>query len=273
MEPIFKIKTYSKVRFFKNLSLSLIFLTSFILIFFNKSDYFLVNKIKTITNDYVNPITRIITSPLVIVSNIKNTINDFNSLKNENLILREEIMRLKKWQILAIQNSRENNALKKLMNATDNTLNLIKTAAVLNRNDVLYAKMININAGKNDGLQQDMTAINHRGLIGRVIESGSNISRIMLLTDPNLSISVKSISDNFLSILNGAPDGKHLVSSFIKVNQLPKVGDLVVTSGSAQIFPQDILVGKIVDVQKNKFYVLPFVDFNNIDYVQIVKSE
>ena len=43
--------------------------------------------------------------------------------------------------------------------------------------------------------------------------------------------------------------------------------------GSAQIFPSDLLVGKIVKVINNKFYVLPFVDFNNIDYVQIVKSK
>ena len=54
---------------------------------------------------------------------------------------------------------------------------------------------------------------------------------------------------------------------------MPKIGDLIVTSGSAQIFPSDLLVGKIVKVINNKFYVLPFVDFNNIDYVQIVKSK
>ena len=38
----------------------------------------------------------------------------------ENIKLKEEILRLKKWQILAIQNSRENKVLKKLLNATDN---------------------------------------------------------------------------------------------------------------------------------------------------------
>ena len=68
-------------------------------------------------------------------------------------------------------------------------------------------------------------------------------------------------------------DGVHLVSSFIKNEKMPKIGDLIVTSGSAQIFPSDLLVGKIVKLSKNKFYVLPFVDFNNIEYVQIVKSK
>ena len=54
---------------------------------------------------------------------------------------------------------------------------------------------------------------------------------------------------------------------------MPKVGDLVVTSGSAQVFPSEILVGKIVKVIKNNFYVLPFVNFKNIDYVQVVETK
>jgi cell shape-determining protein MreC len=65
----------------------------------------------------------------------------------------------------------------------------------------------------------------------------------------------------------------HLVSVFIKDEKMPKVGDLVVTSGSAQVFPANILVGKIVKVIKNNFYVLPFVNFKNIDYVQVVEKK
>ena len=54
---------------------------------------------------------------------------------------------------------------------------------------------------------------------------------------------------------------------------MPKIGDLLVTSGSAQEIPPEILVGKIIKTSENRFYVLPFVDFNNIDYVQIVTSK
>ena len=64
-----------------------------------------------------------------------------------------------------------------------------------------------------------------------------------------------------------------LISDSCKDEKLPKVGDLVVTSGSAQIFPSNILVGKIVEVKKDNFLVLPFVDFKNIDYVQVVENK
>ena len=63
------------------------------------------------------------------------------------------------------------------------------------------------------------------------------------------------------------------MSNFIKDNKMPKIGDIVVTSGTAQIYPVDLLVGKISKIEKDRFYVLPYVDFNNIDYLQIVTSK
>ena len=70
-----------------------------------------------------------ISAPLNVFSNFVDEYNKFTSLKFENKLLQEEIIRLKKWQTLAIQNSRENKVLKKLLNATDNNLSLVKTAS------------------------------------------------------------------------------------------------------------------------------------------------
>ena len=269
----FKVKAISRSRFLKNLFLSFIFLLSFLLILFSKSDYFLVDKLKSISNNYLHPITTFIITPIKIVSNIKTQIYEFKNLKFENNILKEEVMRLKKWQALAIHNSSENKVLKKLLNATDNSLILVKTASIISRNDFMYSKMININAGLKDGVINNMAIVNHRGLVGRTVDTSISNSRVLLLTDPNSSISVKTISNEHHSILQGSEDGVHLISIFSRNEKMPKIGDLVVTSGSAQVFPAEILVGKIVKKLKNNFYVLPFVDFKKIDYVQVVETK
>ena len=269
----FKVNAISRLKFLKNFFLSFIFVLSFLLILFSKSDYFIVSKFKSISNTYIHPITSILVMPVKFVSNVQNQLYEFRNLKLENNILKEEIVRLKKWQTLAVQNSAENKVLKKLLNATDNSLSLVKTASVVSRNDFLYSKMININAGFKDGVIKDMAVINHRGLVGRTVDTSISSSRVLLLTDPNSSIAVKTISNENYSLLQGAEDGIHLVNSFNKGDQMPKNGDLVVTSGSAQVFPSDILVGKIVKVKKNNFYVLPFVNFKKIDYVQIVETK
>ena len=269
----FKVKAISRSNFLKNLTLSVIFLLSFLLIFFSKSDYFLVKKFKEISNNYIHPITSFVVAPINILSGIKLQIFEFNNLKIENNILKEEIMRLKKWQTLAIQNSSENRVFKKLLNATDNNLVLVKTASLITKSSFMFSKVININAGLKNGILKNMAVINHRGLIGRTIDTSINNSRVLLLTDHNSSISVKTISNQNYSLLQGADDGIHLVSIFNKDDQIPTVGDLVVTSGSAQIFPSDIMVGKITKTTNNKFYVLPFVDFKNINYVQVVENK
>ena len=273
MAPKFKVRVFQTSKIIKNTTIISIVLLSFFLILFSKSDIFIINGIKNISTSVVNPITTIISSPTKILSNLRSEYYQFKNLKFQNKLLQEEIIRLKKWQTLAIQNSRENKVLKKLLQATDNNLNLIKTASLTSRNDVLFSKLININAGFQHNIKKNMTAINERGVVGKVIDTSSTKSRVLLITDPNLSISVKTISDGLFSLISGAGDNKHLVSSFIKDNKMPKIGDIVVTSGTAQTFPVDLLVGKITKIEKDRFYVLPFVDFNNIDYVQVVTSK
>ena len=269
----FKVKAISRSRILKNLFLSIIFILSFLLIFFSKSDYFVVNKFKSISNSYFHPITSFLVAPVKIASQLQTQFYEFRTLKTENNILKEEIMRLKKWQALAIHNNSENKVLKKLLNSTDTSLSLIKTASLVSRNDFMFSKMININAGLKDGVINDMAVVNYRGLVGRTIETSIDNSRVLLLTDPNSSIAVKTISNENYSLLQGAKDGIHLVSTFSKEEKMPKVGDLVVTSGSAKVFPSNILVGKIVKVAKDNFHVLPFVDFKKIDYVQVVETK
>ena len=273
MAPRFKVRALTTSKVFKNVTIISIVLLSFFLIFFSKSDYFIINNIKNFSTSVVNPFTKVLSAPFTGISNVVNEYKQFQSLKFENKILQEEIVRLKKWQTLAIQNSRENRVLKRLLNATDNNLQLVKTASLVNRNDTFFSKIININAGYESNIEKNMSAINERGLVGKVIDTTANNSRIILLTDPNLSISVKSISDGIFSLLTGSGDGKYLVSSFVKENKMPRLGDIVVTSGTAQIFPVDLLVGKVAKVEKNRFFVLPFVDFENIDYLQIVTSK
>ncbi len=273
MAPKFQVKVYNTVKILKNISIITIVTLSFLLVLFSKTDYYIIGGIKNVSSNFVTPISKFVSSPISIISNLINEYKQFKSLKFENKILQEEIMRLKKWQTLAIQNSRENKVLKKLLNATDNNLKLIKTASLTSRNDTIYSKLININAGYQDNIKKNMSAVNERGLIGKIIDTNIDKSRIMLLTDPNLSISVKTVSDGISALVRGSGDNKHLISTFIKNNQIPKLGDIIVTSGTAQIFPVDLLVGKIIKIEKDRFYILPFVDFNNIDYVQIVTSK
>ena len=223
--------------------------------------------------DVISPITRVISSPITVTKNIRLILDNFRNLESQNLKLREEIIRLKKWQTLAIKNSRENRVFKLLLNSTSHNVDIIKTASVVNQSPGMYTKLVTINAGFNYKIKPNLAVINEKGLVGKTIYSSSKNSKVLLINDQSSSIPVKTLSDNSYSILKGSSNGEYLISSFIQGNKMPKIGDLLVTSGNAKIFPRDILVAKVIKINQDNFIALPYVDFNNLSYVQIVKSK
>ena len=64
MVPTFKIKSISKSKILTSTSASIVFIFSFLLIFFSKSDYYLVNQLKSISSEIVNPVTKIVSLPV-----------------------------------------------------------------------------------------------------------------------------------------------------------------------------------------------------------------
>ena len=112
---------------------------------------------------------------------------------------------------------------------------------------------------------------NSQGVVGRIIEVNNKFSKALLINDRNSNISVKSLSNNFYAILSGSSKGNYLESKYIKNNKQPIIGDILVTSGMADIFPKDIPVGQIINVKDNNAIIIPFVDFNNLELLQIIK--
>ena len=267
-----KIRTHSKKNSLGNITVSTLFIFTFLLIIFNKTDYILVNKIKSFSTDIISPITNIITIPLKVSNNAVISIKELRYLKQQNLFLKEEILRLKKWQTLALKNQRENKAYKKLLNSTNTSTKIIKTASAISQSPNIYIKTIIINAGSSDGITEDLTVINERGLVGKVISVTKNNSKILQINDQNSSVPVKTISESIPihAILKGTSNGKYLVSSFIKGKKKPKIGDLLVTSSSSKNFPQDIVVGRVIKVNEENFIAIPYVDFEDLNLVQVI---
>ena len=152
-----KIRFFTKTRNYSNLFLTILLILTFLLVLFNKTDYVVVNKIKSYGIDVITPTVGIINFPIKVTASAINTINDIRYLQKENVKLKEEVIRLKKWQTLAIKNQRENKAYKKLLDSTISNINVIKTASVISQSSKIYAKTILINAGINHGVSVDMS--------------------------------------------------------------------------------------------------------------------
>ena len=91
MAPRFKVSVLPITKVLKNITIISIVLLSFFLILFSKSDLFLINSIKNISINIINPVTSIISTPTKLISNLVNEYKQFRSLKFENKMLYEEI--------------------------------------------------------------------------------------------------------------------------------------------------------------------------------------
>ena len=236
-----KSKFFVKSNKIKNITIPFLFILTFLLVLFNKTDYFLIYKIKSTGIEIIGPISNAISYPLRTTFNTINTINDLRVSSRENIKLKEEIIRLKKWQSLALKNITENNAYKKLLNSTANDLNIIKTAAVTHYSPELYTKSIIVNAGFDNQLDKNFPVINERGLVGKIIFVTKNNSKVLLITDQNSSVPVRSMNREFYAVMTGSKDGKYLISSFIKDNKKPLIGEILITSGRVDIYPKNII--------------------------------
>jgi len=99
-----KSRLFVKSKNIKNIAIPFLFIFTFLLVLFNKADYFLVNKMKSTSIDVVNPISKVIFYPIRLSINTIDQINDLRLVEKENIKLKEEVIRLKKWQRLALIN-------------------------------------------------------------------------------------------------------------------------------------------------------------------------
>ncbi len=70
MAQKFQIKVFQLSTFVKNLTIISVVTLSFILVFFSKSDYYIIYGIKNLSSSVIIPITRVISAPVNAVSNL-----------------------------------------------------------------------------------------------------------------------------------------------------------------------------------------------------------
>ena len=137
-----------------------------------------------------------------------------------------------------------------------------------------------INKGSEDGLRVDMNVMAGSGLVGRIVDTGPNWSKVkaIIADDSNVSAMVLSSSDNM--IVNG--DLRLYASGVISFEQLKDSddvvveGDKVVTSNISDKYLPGILIGYIntINTDSNNLtksgYITPAVDFEHLEEVLVI---
>ena len=158
-----------------------------------------------------------------------------------------------------------------LLDIPTSSYHVVYSRAVL-RDIYAFFEEVTIGKGSYDGVQEQDLVINQDGVIGVVKTASQHSSVVELLTNTDISLSVKiGTSYGMISCV----DNRVIVKN-IKLDQEIQVGDKVYTSGLTNI-PGDILVGTVKEIHTDNLdleYVLDIdvaADLHDITYVAVIR--
>lgn len=246
-------------------------LVSLVLVFLvlGRIEHPLVVALRAAAADVARPALELAARPLAGLDRMAEWFRGMTRLAAENARLREENARLARWRDTALVLERENNRLRTLLNAPRFSTLRVVTPRVIGVAGGPFVRSILINAGHADGVREDQAVVDELGLVGRVVEVGSHAARVLLVTDLNSRVPVRDVERDELAILRGRNDAL-LELAFLPPDTIPKVGDLLVTSGDGGIFPPDIPVGRIAAVEQDLVMVTPIALLDRLDFVQVL---
>ena len=159
-------------------------------------------------------------------------------------------------------------------------------ASVINRNPTAWYQTLTLNRGSKDGVAPNDPVIGDLGLVGKVVSVSSTTSEVLMVLDGEGQVSalVRGSTGNGTSgIVQGTyKHGSRLTSEgnlqmlFLR-KDIVNVGDLVLTAGNGGVYPQDVPIGKVKEVELDPTgllktaYIEPLVNFDDLEEVYIVK--
>jgi len=200
------------------------------------------------------------------------------AVREQNEALKEEIRKLRRDKAALLDKESENRRLKKLLDLKAAHEFPSVVAQVVGQDAVGWYRTLFINKGSEDGVHPDMPATVAEGVVGRVVNSSSDISRILLLTDPNHSVDCRVARTRDRGVLSGSLE-RGCILRYINLKSGIKSGDEVVTSGLDGIFPRGLPIGKVETVDKGhqglflEARIAPAVDFSEIEEVLVVLGQ
>lgn len=144
-----------------------------------------------------------------------------------------------------------------------------------------FSRTVTIDAGTSSGVHADMTVLNNRGLVGRVIRADRSTSTVLLIVDRESVVGGRLGSNMEVGFLRGRGElGEtgRLDLDLVDNAVTPAQDDVLVTWGSENGAPyvSGIPIGRVTSVfssprQLSKRAVIePFADFSALDLVGVV---
>ncbi len=233
--------------------------------------------LRKVSLEMMFPLETVINLPLKGLGDIWDRYIFLVGLEENNKRLKEQNSRLLEELIKYREGYREGMRLQQILKLRDSLPNETMPARVVGRNPSSIFQMILINRGESHGLRAGMPVMAVPGVVGRILETSWNVSRVLLIIDENSNIDALLQDSRAQGMLQGAAQAGGNLKYVSKALDV-KVGDVVVSSGLEGIFPKGLPLGVVRSVDKKgaelfqKISVSPFVNPDGIEEVLVIMS-
>ncbi|MBP3284560.1 MAG: rod shape-determining protein MreC [Clostridia bacterium] len=239
--------------------------------FFERGLYFVFTPIQTVVRWPINKVK----SSITFFSEMKYYAEENERLTEENSTLKEQIRKLEAA-------GAENEELRDLLNLrkkyeTEHAI----VAEIISYDASAWFKVMSINKGRNDGVNENMIVLTPKGLVGKVTQVSDTSAKVTTILDVNNVVSARITKTGDLVTTKGDMNLSEkglLRLNYVMSDTLLNADDVIETSGMGGIYPKGIFIGTIKEVIQDstltrKYALLePGVDFNKLNEVLLING-
>lgn len=196
--------------------------------------------------------------------------------RSENAQLRAQLQRLEERRLSYDDVLRENEELRRLLEIQERSELPTLAAQVIANGPSNFEWTITLDVGRAHGIARDMPVINGDGLVGRVIQTTSDTSRVLLAVDPSFQAAAAHAQTGEIGAVQGN-GGEPMIYRPLDPEAHVEVGDEIVTAlYSNGVFPAGIPIGTVdaadesAGLLSRSIQVRPWVDFTRLQTVLVV---
>ena len=206
------------------------------------------------------------------LGSIPGGIGDYIAVRNQNAALRKQLADQHALFMRARSLNYDNRRLLALLRVRERIAEPVVAARLVSSSASSTRRFGVLNAGSWQGVAPGQPVRGPEGLIGRILETGPNSARVLLLTDPESIVPVRRTRDGMPALAAGRGDGLIDVKSVALATTDFGPGDVFVTSGIGGIYPPNVPVARVIRRGRDAAVARSFAQPDTVDYALVQKA-
>ncbi|MDV3256320.1 MAG: rod shape-determining protein MreC [Sphingomonas sp.] len=216
--------------------------------------------VRGVALDTTAPISGALRQVTTTVTGLVGGAGDYWDAANQNAQLKRDRAALMRRMVEAKAILEENRQLKAALQLRQRTRDAVAAGRVVGSSFESPRRFAIISVGSSDGVANGMPVRAAEGLIGRIIDTGTVASRVLLVSDRANIVPARILRGGQPVISTGRGDGTIDVRP-LEVGKNPfRPGDIIVTSGTGGLYPPLVPVAKVLRLDDDGAIAVPIAD-------------